>query len=332
MQPPFHDRSQTMYVGIEIGGTKLQIGLGPGDGTLAALWRGPVDVARGGEGIRDQLVREIPRLLEQAGVARTQVHGVGVGFGGPVDDANQIVIKSHQIEGWDSFPLAKWLTELLGWPVALGNDADVAGLAEALFGAGKGLSPIFYITIGSGIGGGLIMDGEIYRGCGRGAAEMGHVGVAVTALDQGMVTVPLEAVASGWAIERRARETAEKSFDPASALYRLAAGQPRQITAYHVGLAAAENDRLARSILERAWGYLAEAISMMITLQCPRRIIIGGGVSLMGERVLFEPLRAAVAARVFKPFAGCYDIVAAALGEEVVVHGALALARKRCGG
>src|SRR5205807_3821246 len=94
-----------------------------------------------------------------------------------VDDATHTVIKSHQIPGWDGFPLADWMTELLGWPAVLGNDADVAGLAEALFGAGKGLSPIFYITIGSGIGGGLIVGGAIYRGCGKGASEIGHLRV-----------------------------------------------------------------------------------------------------------------------------------------------------------
>src|SRR5580700_4579113 len=186
------------FLGIEIGGTKLQIGLGPGDGTLRALWRGTVDVARGGEGIREQIGREVPGLLEHAGIARTEVRGAGVGFGGPVDDADQTVIKSHQIEGWDNFPLAKWLTELLGWPVALGNDADVAGLAEALFGAGKGLSPIFYITIGSGIGGGLILNGEIYRGCGRGAAEIGHLRLPHT------TRYVLEDLASGWGIATHA--------------------------------------------------------------------------------------------------------------------------------
>src|SRR4029079_11012178 len=109
------------------------------------------------------------------------------------------VIKSHQIMGWDGFPLAQWLTELLGWPVALGNDADVAGLAEALFGAGKGLSPIFYITIGSGIGGGLIINGEIYRGCGRGAAEVGHLRMS----DFDLPKLPLETFASGWGIQEK---------------------------------------------------------------------------------------------------------------------------------
>src|SRR5262245_27230799 len=182
-----------MYLGIEIGGTKLQLGVGPGDGTLAGLWRGPVDVAAGGEGIRKQIVAAVPELLAQAGVERARLAGVGIGFGGPVDDATATVIKSHQIEGWDDFPLARWIADLVGLPAVLGNDADVAGLAEALFGAGKGLSPVFYITIGSGIGGGLIVNGEIYRGVGRGAAEIGHLRVEDL---QGFATIA-ENVASG---------------------------------------------------------------------------------------------------------------------------------------
>src|SRR5947209_12450235 len=164
-----------MYLGIEIGGTKLQLGLGAGDGALAALWRGGVNPAEGAEGIRRQIVQAVPDLLSQAGIARSRLQGVGIGFGGPVDDATRTVIKSHQIEGWDNFPLADWIGELVGLPAVLGNDADVAGLAEALFGAGKGYSPVFYITIGSGIGGGLVINGAVYRGIGRGAAEIGHL-------------------------------------------------------------------------------------------------------------------------------------------------------------
>ena len=165
-----------MYLGIEIGGTKLQLGVGADDGVLAGLWRGTRGRGRraGGHPPADRRGR-----AGAAGAgrprARADCSGVGIGFGGPVDDATQTVIKSHQIEGWDNFPLADWVGDVVGLPAVLGNDADVAGLAEALHGAGKGLSPIFYITIGSGIGGGLIIDGEIYRGCGRGAAEIGHL-------------------------------------------------------------------------------------------------------------------------------------------------------------
>src|SRR5205823_13453235 len=115
-----------MFLGIEIGGTKLQLGVGPGDGTLHSLWRDNVDVAVGGDGIRRQIVAAVPELLAQAGLDRSQLKAVGIGFGGPVDDATRSVIKSHQIEGWDDFPLAAWVEELVGLPAALGNDADVA--------------------------------------------------------------------------------------------------------------------------------------------------------------------------------------------------------------
>jgi glucokinase len=322
------------YLGIEIGGTKLHLGVGPGDGTLAGLWRGPVDVAAGGDGIRRQIAAAVPELLQGAGVERSAVRGVGVGFGGPVDDATRTVIKSHQIPGWDDFPLADWLAELLGWPVALGNDADVAGLAEALFGAGKGLSPVFYITIGSGIGGGLIVNGEIYRGCGRGAAEIGHLlfetyWIRGGKLDLDSPTDTLEQLASGWGIAETAKRCVASEQPIRSILYSRAQNRKRSLTAKDVAAAVRQGDAFAESILNIAIRSLADAICHVIALLCPRRIVIGGGVSLVGEKLLFEPLRKRVAERVFKPFAGCYEIVPAALGEEVVVHGALALARRR---
>src|SRR5262245_9905112 len=195
----------TMYLGIEIGGTKLQLGIGPGDGTIAALWRGAVMPADGADGISKQIEAAVPELLANAKRGKDELKGVGIGFGGPVDDVTRTVIKSHQIAGWDGFPLAAWIEEIAGLPAVLGNDADVAGLAEALFGAGKGLSPIFYITIGSGIGGGLILNGEIYRGCGKGAAEIGHLRLPLWGR-----YVQLESIASGWAIQDWARQEAER--------------------------------------------------------------------------------------------------------------------------
>src|SRR5207244_13205156 len=122
-----------------------------------------------------------------------------------------------------------------------------------------------------------------------------------------------------------------ETWDGDSAVFDLDDRQTERITALHLGEAAAKGDLLAQTVLNTACGYLAEALAQVIALLCPRRIVIGGGVSLLGEQVLFEPLRKSVAASVFQPFAGCYDIVPAALGEEVVVHGALALAR-RCFG
>lgn len=318
-----------MYLGIEIGGTKLQLGVGPADGTLSGLWRGNVDPAAGAEGIRRQILESVPELLQSSHIDRGIVKAAGIGFGGPVDDATQRIIKSHQVAGWDDFPIATWLSDALHIPAVLGNDADVAGLAEALFGAGQGLSPIFYITIGSGIGGGLIVDGEIQRGVGRGAAEIGHLRVLDRRDPDAPSMVPLEEVASGWGIGRHARRLLGESAWPDSLVLSMIGGDPSLVTAYHVGVAARHGDAFGLSRLNEALDSLSEAICAVIVLLCPRRIVIGGGVSLVGEKHFFEPLRKKVAERVFQPFAGLTDIVPAALGEAVVIHGALALAKMR---
>jgi glucokinase len=307
-----------MLLGIEIGGTKLQLGLGDGDGKLAGLWRGCIEPARGPEGIRQQIVEAVPRLLHDANIAANALAAVGVGFGGPVDDAGQVVIKSHQIDGWDNFPLANWIGNFLGLPAFLTNDSDAAGLAEALCGAGKGLSPIYYMNIGSGIGGGFVIDGEVYRGTGRGAAETGHLRIAQWTKD-GLTFETLEALASGWAIERRARAALQNQSDIDSANLPVA----------QIGKLAQAGNRQAMAILEPALDALAEALCHVVALLCPRRIVIGGGVAGLGEEILFAPLRERVKRRVFAPFSDCFDIVPAGLGEEVVVHGALIWARQR---
>jgi glucokinase len=315
-----------MYLGIEIGGTKLQLGLGRGDGVIVALHRTTVNPAEGAVGIRNQILTAVPQLLATASLDRGTLRGVGIGFGGPTDDSTRTVIKSHQIAGWDGFPLADWISDLVGVPAVLCNDADVAGLAEALFGAGKGMSPIFYITVGTGVGGGLIIDGQIYRGVGRGAAEIGHL--RVPNLSDGLFFehATVENYASGEAIGAHAAFL-ERVRDTNLIGIRKHCGND-VITAKAVAAAAREGDPEAREILANASEALAEGIRAVIALLCPRRIVIGGGVALMGEELFFAPLRADVNARVFAPFRGLTDIVPAALGEEMVVHGALALARQ----
>ncbi|HEY2784451.1 MAG TPA: ROK family protein [Fimbriiglobus sp.] len=297
-----------MFLGIEIGGTKLQLGIGRGDGRIVSLWRGTVDAARGGVGILAQIEAAVPIILDQAKLSLPDLQAVGVGFGGPTDDATQSVIKSHHIAGWDGFPLGTWVTELTGLPAAVCNDADVAGLAEAKFGAGRGLSPIFYITVGSGIGGGLIIDGKIYRGTGKGAAEVGHLR-PVYPLDPPPHDDILEHYASGWGIGKAGNRTGRE-----------------------VAEAASRGDPASLAIIDRAAQALAEGVCSVIKLLCPRRVVIGGGVSLIGESLFFQPVRRYVAERGFAAFAGLTDIVPAELGEVVVIHGALALARDTLGG
>jgi glucokinase len=304
-----------LFLGLEIGGTKLQLGLGRGDGALVGLQRRRVEPERGAEGIRAQVVEATAALLGRHGVMASDLAALGIGFGGPVDAERGVVTVSNQIEGWAGFPIADWVRQTMGIArVVLQNDADSASLGEARFGAGVGVSPVLYVTIGSGIGGGLVVDGSLYRGNGRGAMEIGHLLVDDHSLEQR---------ASGWSIAQEARR---RYLDVPGPLHRLCEADPARITAQLVARAAAEGDGTALAILGSAHVAMGKALAHAVTLLAPRRVILGGGVSLIGEDHWFAPIRRETDARVFPPFRGSYDIVPAALGEEVVVHGALAFA------
>ena len=322
--------SQSWVLGIEIGGTKLQLGIGQGQGSILALERLRVDPARGASGIRHQIQAAFVTLLAKTKLAKSQIEGAGVGFGGPVDVLNGRTQKSFQVNGWDDFPLAAWIREHLDVSkVVVENDADTAGLAEARFGAATRHSPLLYMNVGSGIGGALVVDQQIYRGAGKGALEIGHVRVPDSTVS-GTRHLELEEVASGWAIASAAQELARRRIDEKRVGWPLltrAEGNPDRITAALVAEAAAGGDPDSAAILDRARAAVAFALSQAITLLAPRRIVIGGGVSLLGEKLWFDPIRRLINQDVFEPFRGSYDIVPAALGEEVVVHGALALAR-----
>jgi glucokinase len=322
--------SEPRLLGIEIGGTKLQLGIGDGEGRLLTLERRKVEPARGASEILEQ-VRDVYRSLqERCTLTEGQVRGAGVGFGGPVDVAKGRTQTSYQVTGWTEFPLGEWLRQNLRIPsVVIHNDADTAGLAEARLGVGRGYSPLLYLTIGSGIGGALIVDGCIYRGAGMGAVEIGHLEVPYQFRSREKV-VQLEDVASGFGIAREAREEALAQLARGRndwIVLRFAGGEPTAITTEVVAQAVAEGDPQAAEILERAQRALAFALRQAIALVAPRRIVLGGGVSLIGRTHWFEPIQRLVESDVFPPFRRTFDIVPSALGEEVVVHGALALAR-----
>ena len=320
----------TWLLGIEIGGTKLQLGIGQGDGNLVALERFGVDPPRGAAGILEQIVAAFPALLNKACLERNDIEAIGIGFGGPVEAERGRTQRSYQIAGWEDFPLAAWLSDRLGVPrVFVENDADVAGLAECRFGAGFGYSPVLYITVGSGIGGALIVDDRIYRGSGHGATEIGHLRVVSRSTTQAG-WLELEQVASGWGIAAAARDLAQQRVGrehPDWVVLAKANGDPSQINASIVAEAASAGDPDACSILECAQRSFAFALTQAIALLAPRRIVIGGGVSLIGEEHWFGPIRRLADRDVFPSFRGQYDIVPAILREEVVVHGAVAIAR-----
>ncbi len=198
---------RNLFLGIEIGGTKLQLVFGDASANIRKRRRFAVNPAQGARGIRRQIEQALPEL-PGAG----QVAAIGVGFGGPVDWRTGRIARSHQIKGWSGFDLGGWLKSLVGVPVWVDNDANVAALGEARHGAGCGLNPVFYITLGSGVGGGLVMDGRIYHGASPGEAEVGHL-----RLDRrGTI---LESRCSGWAVDAKIRKL--KQLQPRSLLSRL---------------------------------------------------------------------------------------------------------------
>jgi len=311
----------TLALGMEIGGTKLQVGLGGADGRPLAVSRGTVDPVEGAAGIRATLVRLAEEACHAASVDAGAIAGVGIGFGGPVDTRRGVTFKSFHIDGWDGFPLVEWAERQWKAPAAVENDASLAGLAEWACGAGEGAGRLFYITIGSGIGGGCVVDGRIDGGQGLGAAEIGHTWVPHP--ETGAPT-KLEDVCSGWSIGRRAGEAVGRGERSAMAAM---VADPAELTARHVHEAAVEGDALAARLLEQTTDTLALAIGNVIALLAPERIIIGGGVSLMGRK-FWDPLHRKVHERAFDAFRDSFELRSAALGEQVVVVGGILLGHR----
>lgn len=314
-----------MYLGIEIGGTKLQLGVGPGDGqTFAELVRLDVDIAKGGAGIREQIAAVGPELVKKHGVKR-----VGYGFGGPVFGARGLVQTSHQVSGWDQFPLVEWTQQQLGVPTRLGNDCDVAALAEATYGAGRDSRTVFYVTVGTGIGGGLVIQRHIHGTDRPAAAEIGHLRPGISAMTAHQT---VESQAAGPAVSARVQrwltELVDEKRTDAAAKELLSAvdGRVEALTTKHLAAAAVKENVLARRSYDEATTVLGWAIAQVITLIAPDVVVVGGGVSLAGEEVFFSPLRESVDRYSFPPLRKMCPVVPAALGESVVVHGALALA------
>jgi len=298
------------FIGIEIGGTKLQLAAGDGTGRILQRCRLAVDQISGAAGIREQIEQALPELL-----TRHNPVGIGAGFGGPVDHTSGRICTSHQINGWDEFPLADWLHSLSGCKAAVDNDANVAALGEAVAGAGRRRNPVFYVTLGSGVGGGLVVDGRIYYGTKPGEAELGHV-----CLDRTGTTV--ESRCSGWAIDRRIREA--RAGNPESILTRLAGAETGNESRF-LGASLAQGDALAQTIVCEIAEELGFALSHVAHLFHPEIIVLGGGLSLTGE-----PLRSAVEKAmprfIMKSFLPGPQIALAGLGEDAVTAGALVMA------
>ena len=301
-----------IYLGIEIGGTKLQLVTGNDAGQIQTRHRLAVDPAAGARGIRAQIAATLKVIL-----ARTKVAAIGVGFGGPVDWKTGRICCSHQIEGWSDFRLGRWLSELSGLPVRVDNDANVGALGEAMHGAGAGGNPVFYVTLGSGVGGGLVVDENIFHGAKPGESEIGHL-----RLDRSGTI--LEDRCSGWAVDKEIRAAIRRNGR--SALAGLV-GKGRGGEARFLAKALKLRDASARRILKETADDLAFGLSHVIHLAHPEVIVLGGGLSLVGEP-LRDAVESALRRYLMDAFAPGPRICLAKLAEDAVPIGALLLAAK----
>lgn len=304
---------QALFVGVEIGGTKLQVVVSDNPPEIKDRYRASVDPEQGATGILKEIQNGLHKLLGQQSPS-----AVGIGFGGPVDWKTNQIACSHHIKGWDGFDLGSWMMEQSGASVVMDNDANVAGLAEATYGAGRGSNPVFYVTLGSGVGGGLICDGSIYHGTLPGDAEIGHLRLN----HEGEI---LEHSCSGWAVDEKIRTAIQSS--PESVLARCVS-EGAEPPAKALAPALALGDPIASAILESTVRDLAFGLSHVVHLQHPEAIVIGGGLSLLGSPLLDE-LKKTLPNYLMKIMLPGPSVHLAALGEDVVPIGALTLAQQR---
>ncbi len=311
-------------IGLDLGGTKLATGVVDGEGRL--LWS--EEVSSSGyshEGVIDLLSEAISRARAE----RPRASIAGVGIPARVEQQTGRAIGTVNLD-LEDVPVRDLLAERTGIPIALDNDANLAMLAEAVHGAARGTDQALMLTIGTGIGGGIWIDGDLYRGATGSAAELGHVvvdpeGPACQGNCPGRGCV--EAFVSGTAIGERGRDVA--LAEPDSALGRIAA-EGREVTAVEVGEAAAAGDPEAGAILEQAGRMLGVALTSLANAFEPEVIVIGGGGMALGDRLL-DPARQVLSERALDPMSKT-PVVAAELGPAAGMIGGATLARSLSGG
>jgi len=310
-------------LGVEIGGTKLQLAIASSDGSLLNVEKGQVDISAGGKGIRNWLKRQIPSFITRMERQFGPISAIGCGFGGPLNHKEGRVLQSIQIAGWENFPIRAWFTEAFNLPTTVDNDSNAAAWGEYCRGIGRGCQYFFYTNIGSGIGGGLILNGQIYDGQGFGAGEFGHTYIPDWTSKIPGKCIKVEQACSGWAIESRLRTP---GYVPeTSELYKICAGDLSNIQVKDLGGCAQHGDEFALGELDQVAHSLGIGLANVLSLTNVERIAIGGGVSNLGE-LLIDPIRKYTKKYEFVSCQNRYEIKQSALGDDIVLVGAVLIA------
>ncbi len=310
-------------VGVDLGGTKILTAAADCRGGVLGRVKVPTGADLGLDHVVNEIVRSVELALQQAGITAENVAAVGVGAPGPLDPRVGLVYLAPNL-GWRNVPLGEILGRRLNLPVFVDNDANLAALGECVYGAGRGADNLVYITVSTGVGGGLILGGKIYHGFSGGAGEIGHLTVAEDGPLCGCGNSGcLEAVASGTAIANRAKALIEEGRG--LGILSEAGGHKDGVSARAVAAAASRGDGEAIMIMRDAGRYLGVAVAGIINLLNPSAVVLGGGVMQSG-RILWEAMLDETRRRALGPALQGVAIVRAALGGEAGVMGALALA------
>ena len=312
----------TNVLAVDIGGTRFCVALFDAEGRRLLLSEGGTEPSGG----RDWMLREI-RERAQGLIARSEgpLKACGISFGGPVDFRRQQVSSMH-VSGWRGFELAQWMKDSLSLKCRVDNDANAGALGEFRYGAGRGTESILYLTLSTGIGGGLVCRGEVHRGRDSMAGELGHIPVS----DAGALCSCggrgcLETICSGTAIGLRGRGLARRKPEVLPRTLEFSSGDPEQITAEAVFRAAGEGERGAQFIVREAARALARALLTAIRILNPDKIVLGGGVALAG-RVLLDPVHEFLDEFSAPMLEYSTEVVQAELGKYSALYGAAALA------
>jgi len=312
--------SARFYLGIDLGGTSTRAAVGLRDGTLVATYKAPTLGQEGVEAVLAGIVDTARQACLHAGVAGDDIAGWGVAAPGPVDRHDSSVYDPPNLPGWRTVPLQALLAERTGKSIRVGNDANLAAVAEWRHGAALGANDVVYLTVSTGVGGGVIAGGRLLVGRRGAAGELGHMTVDLNGpLCRCGNRGDIEAMASGTAIARMARAAIEAGSDT---VLRDLDAPP---TAIDVVAAARQGDVAAGDIIARAAAALGAGVVNIVNIFNPEVIVIGGGVAQAGP-LLFDPVRGAVAAHAMRLAALDVRIVPAHFGDNAGLVGAVSLA------
>ena len=310
-----------MYIGIDVGGTNLKAGLVDQSGTILAVERTPLDF-RGPESFADTLASLAKAVMASGGAAAQDVEYVGIGIPGAVAGGDILYTANIPMK---NVPLEKLFRQHLDLPVLLGNDADCAAVGEWSCGVGRGTKHFIVITLGTGVGGGMILNGKLYSGCGAGG-EVGHIvvqkdGVPCNCGRRGC----WEAYASATGLIRETTEAMKAH--PESLLHQVAA-QNGAVDGRTSFQAAEQGDETALAVCRSYAEYLASGLTDLVNILHPEAVALGGGVAAAPEYLLLDPVREIVARECYARHVGQVPhIVRAELGNDAGIIGAALLGR-----